>query len=443
MLSGCGFGTIEDMLAPPRLTDEQQAIYTALVDSRGTGFKLKYPRTGEHRSAFVVYGRDLRNPDCAIVFYEISGQGIERSLRMNFLFKDSNGNWESLRELPVTGIDIESVNFIEFGDDEETFIFLSFAITHNEKAFILINGIYTNPFILHDGIYSFMYVDRFFGRERKELLIIKNDLQSAEATFFNFSENILSIDSTSSVDPSAGEYLEIIQGEIAEGLPAIFIQHRKHDNSENYGADLLYRRRGRLINPMENPYNAEITLRRTNSLSDLANPRDINGDGFLEIPSSTGGFPGYLQLPPSEILRPVIWRRFENLADGGYSYYTFYSAVYDFIFFFPSRWVGSVTVTVEPDENIVNFYVAVPVISDVSERLLSIKTMFRDDPIPDRTVWDFIGESVENDLRFYVMHADNESALSLTDEELEKAFKILSTLNNESLDEAEEVYYVK
>jgi hypothetical protein len=412
LFAGCGFGTIEDMLSPPRLTDEQQAIYTALVESRGTGFKLKYPRTGEHRSAFVVYGRDAENPDSAMVFYEISGTALERSLRMNFLFKNEQGVWESLLELPVTGTDIESVNFIEFGEEEEMFVFLSYTISHNEKAFMIISGIHARPFIQHGGIYSFMHVDYFFERDRKELLIIKNDLQSAEATFYNYKDGLLMIDGSSAIDPSAGDYLGITQGNIAEGIPALFINHRKHGSSEQYGTDLLYLRRGRVVNPMANPEHGDMTLRITNSITELAEPRDIDGDGFIEFPSSVGDFPGYSHLAAADRLRPVLWRKFANMSDRSYAYYTYYSGRLDYVFFFPSRWVGSVTVIAEPEGNIVGFYAAAPLITDVTELLLSIQAIPNHDG----------GFS-------YIKETPNpENPLSLTDEELEKAFRILSEI---------------
>ena len=411
-LAGCGFGTIEDMLSPPRLTDEQQAIYTALVDSRGTGFRLKYPRTGEHRSAFVVYGQEENNADSALVFYEISGTNLERSLRMNFLFKKDDGNWDSLLELPITGIDIESVSFITFGENEETFIFLSYAVSHNEKAFMLISGIYTRPFIQHGGIYSFMHVDYFFGTEWMELLLIKNDLISAEATFYNFKDGVLTIVGSSAIDPGAGEYIGVTQGEIEYGIPALFINHRKNDNSENFGTDVLYRRRGRLRNPITDSDNAELALRRTGTLTELANPRDIDGDGFIEIPSSTGEFPGYAHLAPAETLRPVLWHTLSDISERTYSYYTYYSEYFNYVFFFPSRWIGSVTVTVDFDNNTVSFFIAVPDINDADEVLLSIAAVPGDD------------ESLS-----YVMETPNpDNPLSLTAEELEKAFKVLSEI---------------
>ena len=52
-LTGCQ-ATIENLLTAPKLTQEQSEIYQALINSSGSSIKLKYPRGGEYRSAFVL-----------------------------------------------------------------------------------------------------------------------------------------------------------------------------------------------------------------------------------------------------------------------------------------------------------------------------------------------------------------------------------------------------
>jgi hypothetical protein len=425
LMGGCSFGAIEDMLSPPRLTAEQSAIYSALTDSMGSGFKLRYPKSGEHRSAFVIYGGA---EDAAIVFYEISGINIERSLWVHFLYKDESG-WVSAESLPIMGSDIESVSFAAFGDDEEANIIVSYTVGHNEKACMVISNIGRTPFVHLEGIYSFMQADYFFKQAHKELLIIWNDrtVQNPTATFYTRSDGNIIRTAWCELDPSAGEYIDILQGNIEPGIPALFINHRKSDSSDTFGTDVLRFSAGGLINPiLENPENTERVIRRADSLTELAAPRDINGDGLIELCYIEGEFPGYSFLPPSERLRPVIWRMMDkgDLLDLYYSYYTERN---DFVFMLPARWRGYVTAVVNAEERTVSFLEAEASVHDAEILLLAIRAVPADEPSPPWTRWSYLMSGRENNLRYYIEFG-RDSPLMLTDEELTHAFRILSEI---------------
>lgn len=63
LLTGCGIGSsVDTLLLPPMLSDEQEAIYTALTASAGSNISLVYPRWGAYRSAFVFYDLDMEAP---------------------------------------------------------------------------------------------------------------------------------------------------------------------------------------------------------------------------------------------------------------------------------------------------------------------------------------------------------------------------------------------
>ena len=77
LLTGCSYTQtgIDSMLKPPKLSEEQNKIYNALVSSVSKTVKLKYPRSGEFTSAFVVRDMDNEPTQEALVFYESSGSG--------------------------------------------------------------------------------------------------------------------------------------------------------------------------------------------------------------------------------------------------------------------------------------------------------------------------------------------------------------------------------
>ena len=54
-LTGCTFGaSIDTLMAPPKLSVEQEQIYSALKNSIGSSISLKYPKSGKYLSAFIV-----------------------------------------------------------------------------------------------------------------------------------------------------------------------------------------------------------------------------------------------------------------------------------------------------------------------------------------------------------------------------------------------------
>ena len=73
-LSGCyyygtGAGT-DNLLVPPKLTAKQSEIYKALEEQVGSNINLRYPKTGEYRSAFVIKNIDDEPTNEALVFYQ-------------------------------------------------------------------------------------------------------------------------------------------------------------------------------------------------------------------------------------------------------------------------------------------------------------------------------------------------------------------------------------
>ena len=87
LLTGCSFGaTVDSLLVPPSLSQEQEQIYQALQNAAGKDIKLQYPKTGDYLSAFILSDLDGDNAEEALVFYEKTGiSAAENNLRINVL----------------------------------------------------------------------------------------------------------------------------------------------------------------------------------------------------------------------------------------------------------------------------------------------------------------------------------------------------------------------
>ena len=109
-LSGCSFGaSIDTLMAPPKLSVEQEQIYNALTSTTGSAISLKYPKSGKYLSAFIIEDIDGDGSNEAVVFYERNVHSVdENPLRINILDKE-NGKWTSTYDQPAEGSEIEQV----------------------------------------------------------------------------------------------------------------------------------------------------------------------------------------------------------------------------------------------------------------------------------------------------------------------------------------------
>ena len=72
-LTGCSFGaSIDTLMSPPKLSMEQEQIYSALTAAVGNNISLKYPKSGKYLSAFIIEDIDGDGGNEALVFYEKS-----------------------------------------------------------------------------------------------------------------------------------------------------------------------------------------------------------------------------------------------------------------------------------------------------------------------------------------------------------------------------------
>jgi len=119
VLSGCtSLGTdIAAQLRPPKAMGEQGAAEEALgvyITANGMrdDYTLKYPRSGEYRSAFLMEDIDGDGVSEAIAFYDIQNDKSHVNL-----LRQNSGEWSSVCDLSVLLADIHRVTFGDMDGD--------------------------------------------------------------------------------------------------------------------------------------------------------------------------------------------------------------------------------------------------------------------------------------------------------------------------------------
>jgi hypothetical protein len=388
ILTGCDWAVpVEDLISPPRLTDEQTEIFKALTNCQGSGLILKYPKTGEYRSAFVIREE---NPLNVMVFYQLTGFTGEPTLWMTFLVKQ-DGKWECTYELPFFATDIEKIEFSALGDREDENIIVSYSLLNQaEKGVSIIN--FTDDG-LPDLIYKIEYcvyyaINDFTQSGKNNLFYIEQDrlLKTSEAIFVTWRENRFVYLGGVDLNPEAAEYIKVTEGFVTENKPALFLEYTRGDTTCN--TSVISWQGNRLYNVVytndEQKREENLTLleKKPNAYTCPAFSRDIDGDGVTEA-GGNADFPGYYYstVNPHDIVRAAVWYRAKGTDSLEQLYYTYLSVNNDYVFFFPENWIDNVTVTVSPNGNEVVFWEYEPenfeTVFDVNTEILSITAVLK------------------------------------------------------------------
>lgn len=448
-LCGCSLSaSMENMLAPPKLSEEQNEIYQELINSVGKNVKLKYPRNGDYRSAFVIKNIDDEPGDEALVFYESKDiRSGESALRIKFLDK-SSGKWETVYDLACPGNEVDSIVFADLGSDTpntvsdsgETsnlsdrgaseIILSCTLLNQSEKAMLVLKYKDRRPVELLSSTYSCMSIADLNKDNQNELVIVSvnKEMQAASASMYTDSGDGLELLSNTPLYGGAADYIRVTEGRLDENTPALFLDYSKGGGQS--GTDVLYCYGSRLFCPNSignNPAGGLISRQVNDYMAEIYS-FDIDKDGFVEIPSTTP-LPGYETLTKPEQLCAVQWYTIQNdnftLKSNSY-----FSGKYRFALLFPNRWTGVVTAVADFTNNDIIF---ISYNADVGLNVTENNEIMRihnveksnSEAVEAAANMKKIGESEE--LVFYctVNTSAETSKLALTESELKDSFVIL------------------
>ncbi len=433
--AGCSTGiSVENLLTPPKLTAEQSEIYQALINSIGSNVKLKYPRGGDYRSAFVLHNIDDEPDEEALVFYENSSvQSGESALRLKLLDKQ-DGTWQVMYDLACAGSDIDGISFANLGTGSTVDIIVCCSmLNQTEKSVSVLNYHDGVPVELYSSSYSCLEVIDLNSDELNELVIVTADKanQTSTAAMYTNTEN--GFEKLSDVKLSGtSDYISVTKGLLNENMMALFLDYAR--GAGQYGTDVVYCYGNRLTSPesvSSQSDNSPIISRFTNDYMAEIRCFDIDRDGYIEIPSMTP-LPGYETLTRPEQLCAVQWYTIEY-NNFKMKHYSYYSSKYDFALLFPNRWYGVVTAVVNSQDNEIIFiaynnYTGLEV-SEATE-IMRIRTIARADAAGISAAlqlgYDNFAEN-DDSVYFIAQTADYHAGrLALTDSELKNSFKVIS-----------------
>lgn len=425
LLCGCSLGTsVDSLLSPPRLTEEQNAVYAALSESLGSSVTLKYPRSGDYRSAFVIEDIDGEPTGEAIVFYETPAVGLsDSSLRLNILDMQ-DGKWRSVYDYAGAGTDIDRVIIRRLGSGEIPTVIIGYNnIADGMKelrAYVYDGGLVP---LFND---SYSYLDAFdMDMDGKDELVT---IVNGNGYTYSYVQTIANQGSGRSIadyrvsgaaEVGSGSVAAVAKGLLSNDTVALYVDLLQTDGTLT--TELVYSVGDVLRNPFR--INPELSL-RTGRPSGYYSC-DIDGDGSCEIPTISD-FLGYQSADRAEKLYITDWWEFSNYSLNK-KYSSFYSISEGYCFMLPARWEGMVTLKQDAFTGEYVFYKFEDSLADSTTELMRF-CVTENDNVTEKSAAGYTTVASKGSVCYMVKNsADTAESLVLTQSEITNSFYIVNT----------------
>lgn len=369
---------IDSLLSPPRLSDQQDEIYNALLSTVGSNIKLRYPKYGEHTSAFLIQDLDGDKEPEAIVFYENTiATSQTMPIRLNVLDQQSDGTWVSKYELGVEATDVDKISFVQ--SNGKKYIVISYNVLSLSEKVIKIytyeTGILKETASLNCMSYAVADMDQDGESELITFVKTKSSygIDNTIAVMHKIDNIGTKIISQATLEPNVASIIDVYEGVMPNGNPALYIDAARGTHtiyteileySDNYMINAMY-------NELSDKFAIDMTFRNQGSFL-----MDLNGDNIYEIPIPRPDYGNYTPVNGQE-LYPTEWYNYEEYTLNRYST-TYVSYSLGYIFTLPDEWLENVRAYLISSDNELVLYDN-SVSEDSEMNLISIKVFRRND----------------------------------------------------------------
>lgn len=428
------------LMRPPTLSVQQEQVKNALGDALGTdNYKLKYPSSGQHRSAFTFHDVDGDSVEEALAFYTLDGDDSGTAHMAILDNSGPNGAWVCVANDPGMGTDVVEVRFANLTGTGGVDILVGWQSTtasqNTVSAYRFGQGQLKTT--LAGSRYLRLVVDDLTGDQVDDLLLVASTSNGRRLTarLVRPGSTRLEIGSEAHLNQNFTEILSIQSGMVTDTLPGVVIEGLVGDDT--VVSDVVAVEGGSLLVPMGT--DTEGLLYQQSARAQRVFARDINGDGVLELPFQTP-LPGYEKATGTDQLLLTEYRALHYDAspdtEGSITVVPVYTAqpagwAYvdlenSYLLKFPPAWAGQVTAAVQPRSGETKFFAYRDNLDDQSVELLRIRCYSQTDYQDKNESEQYVRLTSRGAFEYYAyVHSTPGNPLAVTQDQLKTLFVLL------------------
>ncbi len=348
VLSGCTMSLSSNTLIhPPKTVGNQAQIEQLIEKTAGGNYTLKYPKSGEYRSAIITIDLNNDQSDEAIAFYR-----TDDSTHMLVMY-DSGDSWTVSYDYETSYSDVDCIDFTDYDFDGYLEFFTGFVTdTPDIKQLTVFDFDATTKETTHID-FSYPY-SKFTtgnydndGANEAMLLTLKTSETDARATLVDYDGSKLYALASCAIDSTVTKYENVMSDFVDDSKVGVII-------------DGL----------LTSGYNSQVIIYDTNSqtlinsnASSVKTERaqtiysqDIDNDTFVEVPAvSLCSIPK--NKSESDVASMITWYRFNT---GNYELEYDKSSIvnfeYKYSFYLPSNFIDTTTTIVSENNATMSIY---------------------------------------------------------------------------------------
>lgn len=295
LCTGCSFSGLSDndLLQPPKATGEKAEIQGLLEVTTNGDYTLKYPQSGDYRSAIIMQDLNSDGDDEAVAFY----RNKKDSSAINIMFMDKvAGKWASVGTFSNANSDVDRIYFGDIDSDgiNEAIVGWSSYLTGGSQVtmYKYKEGSVSEVIVNDDTNYADMVFMDITNDGVSDLIILttatEDDTGKSTSLARLYSSCVnkkFSRVSEIKTNPNVVSYSQIMQGTVSDGVNGLFVDGNTSSLGELITEVIYYSSQNKsLVSPLDVTQNdgtvTNVTQRVTSSVC-----RDIDEDGIIEVPS--------------------------------------------------------------------------------------------------------------------------------------------------------------
>lgn len=425
--SGCNISDLgtENLLRPPKTMGDEAEIEQLISETANKSYTLKYPKSGNYRSAIVMSDLDGDGTDEAVAFFR---EGDDTSHIHTLVMFSDNNEWKIASDNVTETADIDSVDFADI-DGSGTLEILAGYTTFSTNINRLSCYSYTNgktAEVKAGQNYTNFYCGDFDadGVDEVMSLLLYTTENEASATMLDFSDSEKSLYSKATVamDPGVVRYKNVVTSDFGSNVVGLVVDGTF--STEELSTQIVYYNSDMslLRNPLFNEKSKSVTHRSCSVVS-----TDIDEDGIVEIPVVTK-LP-HTKTESDEIVADKIeWNSFSPTNETTTAKQSMIANFnYGYTFTMPDSWLSdTVTARLDAQNGTTDFYLWDK--NKLGNLLFQIKTFETADWDAGKASDDYtlISKDVKYTYTFYNENIDSD--YSLSDDEIKTAFSALTEI---------------